>query len=118
ARRPAPRAGRAPPPPPAGRAAPRRYVNDLAGSRRVLAHGLIRPNLGLGELDEMERQVKELKVEAWKFHTGADLGEWVWRADDERRGFPLLGENPAPGGKNPPLPQGPPRGPLQQGGGR
>jgi hypothetical protein len=25
-----------------------RYVNDLAGSRRVLAHGLIRPNLSPG----------------------------------------------------------------------
>jgi hypothetical protein len=33
----------------------------------------------------MERQAEELRVEAWKFHTGADLGEWVWRADDEER---------------------------------
>jgi predicted TIM-barrel fold metal-dependent hydrolase len=75
--------------PPDQMAATRRYVNDLAGSRRVLAHGLIRPNLGLGELDEMERQAKELKVEAWKFHTGADLGEWTWRADDEERVYPF-----------------------------
>ena len=76
--------------PPDQMAATREYVNDLAGTRRVLAHGLIRPNLGLVELDEMERQAKELKVEAWKFHTGADLGDWVWRADDEKRVAPAL----------------------------
>jgi predicted TIM-barrel fold metal-dependent hydrolase len=75
--------------PPDQMAATRRYVNELAGSRRLLAHGLIRPNLGLGDLDEMERQAKELKVEAWKFHTGADLGEWVWSADDEKRVYPF-----------------------------
>jgi predicted TIM-barrel fold metal-dependent hydrolase len=75
--------------PPDQMAATRRYVNDLARSRRVLAHGLIRPNLGLDELDEMERQVKDLKVDAWKFHTGADLGEWVWRLDDEKRVYPF-----------------------------
>jgi uncharacterized protein len=86
--------------PPAQMAATRRYVNDLAGSQRVLAHGLIRPNLGLGELDEMERQVKELKVDAWKFHTGAELGEWVWRADDEKRVYPFWEKTRALGIKN------------------
>lgn len=86
--------------PPDQMAATRKYVNDLAGTRRVLAHGLIRPNLGLGELDEMERQAKELKVEAWKFHTGADLGEWVWRADDEKRVYPFWEKTRALGIKN------------------
>ena len=45
--------------PPDQMVATRKYVNDLAGSQRVLSHGLLRPNLGKKELDEMERQVKE-----------------------------------------------------------
>src|SRR5262245_54225200 len=48
--------------PPDLMAATRDYVNGLAGSQRVLAHGLLRPNLGKKELEEMERQVKELKI--------------------------------------------------------
>ena len=43
--------------PPDQMVATRKYVNDLAGSQRVLSHGLLRPNLGKKELDEMERQV-------------------------------------------------------------
>src|SRR5262249_8999941 len=31
----------------------RKFVNDLAGSRRLLSHGLLRPNLGAKEFDEM-----------------------------------------------------------------
>src|SRR5205807_2734372 len=42
----------------------RKYVNDIAQSRRVLWHGLLRPNLGPREFEEMERQVKELKIDA------------------------------------------------------
>src|SRR5713101_8013378 len=61
--------------PPDQMVATRKYVNDLAGSRRVLSHGLLRPNLGPREFDEMERQVKELKIDAWKMYTGAELGE-------------------------------------------
>ena len=58
--------------PPDQMAATRDYVNELAKSQRVLAHGLIRPNLGKQELDEMDRQAKELKVCAWKMYTGAE----------------------------------------------
>src|SRR6202040_2705954 len=61
--------------PPDQMVATRKYVNDLAGSQRVLSHGLLRPNLGAKELDEMERQVKELKIDAWKMYTGAEIGE-------------------------------------------
>ncbi|MSR31417.1 MAG: amidohydrolase [Gemmataceae bacterium] len=67
----------------------RKFVNDISGSQRVLSHGLIRPNLGLKELDEMERQVKELKVDAWKMYTGAELGEKYWRLDDEKVAYPF-----------------------------
>src|SRR2546430_1598483 len=71
------------------RVATRKYVNDLAGSRRVLSHGLLRPNLGKKEIEEMERQVKDLKIEAWKMYTGAELGEKAWFMDDEKVAYPF-----------------------------
>jgi predicted TIM-barrel fold metal-dependent hydrolase len=75
--------------PPDQMVATRRYVNDLAGSQRVLSHGLLRPNLGPRELEEMERQVKELKIDAWKMYTGAELGEKAWFLDDEKVAYPF-----------------------------
>jgi predicted TIM-barrel fold metal-dependent hydrolase len=75
--------------PPDQMVATRKYVNDLAGSGRVLSHGLLRPNLGEKELEEMERQVKELKIDAWKMYTGAELGEKTWFMDDERVAYPF-----------------------------
>src|SRR5262245_28496708 len=57
--------------PPDQMVATRKYVNGLAGSTRVLSHGLLRPNLGKKEMDEMERQVNVLKIDAWKMYTGA-----------------------------------------------
>jgi predicted TIM-barrel fold metal-dependent hydrolase len=78
----------------------RKYVNDLAGSRRVLSHGLLRPNLGDKELDEMERQVKELKIDAWKMYTGAELGEKAWFMDDEKVAYPFWEKTKKLGVKN------------------
>jgi hypothetical protein len=75
--------------PPDQMAATRDYVNDLAKSQRVLAHGLIRPNLGAKELDEMDRQAQELKVCAWKMYTGAEVGEKAWWLDDEQVAYPF-----------------------------
>jgi predicted TIM-barrel fold metal-dependent hydrolase len=75
--------------PPDQMVATREYVNGLSGSRRVLSHGLVRPNLGKPELEEMERQAKKLKVEAWKMYTGAELGEKAWRLDDEKVAYPF-----------------------------
>lgn len=75
--------------PPDQMVATRAYVNELAGSRRVLSHGLVRPNLGPKELDEMERQVKDLKIDAWKMYTGAELGEKAWFLDDEKVAYPF-----------------------------
>jgi predicted TIM-barrel fold metal-dependent hydrolase len=75
--------------PPDQMVATRKYVNDLAGSQRVLSHGLLRPNMGPKELDEMERQVKELKIDAWKCYTGAELGEKAWFLDDEKVTYPF-----------------------------
>ena len=75
--------------PPDQMAATRDHVNMLAGSERVLAHGLLRPNLGKSELDEMERQVKDLKISAWKMYTGAEIGEEAWWLDDEKVAYPF-----------------------------
>jgi uncharacterized protein len=86
--------------PPDQMVATRKFVNDLAGSRRVLSHGLLRPNLGKPELEEMERQVKDLKIEAWKMYTGAEIGEKAWRMDDEKVAYPFWEKTKALGIKN------------------
>ncbi len=86
--------------PPDQMVATRKYVNDLAGSRRVLSHGLLRPNLGEREFPEMERQVKELKIDAWKMYTGAELGEKAWFMDDEKIAYPFWERTKKLGVKN------------------
>jgi hypothetical protein len=75
--------------PPDQMVATRRFVNELAGSQRVLSHGLLRPNLGARELEEMERQVKDLQIDAWKMYTGAEIGEKAWFMDDEKVAYPF-----------------------------
>jgi predicted TIM-barrel fold metal-dependent hydrolase len=37
----------------------------------------------------MERQVKELKIDAWKMYTGAEIGEKAWFMDDEKVAYPF-----------------------------
>jgi predicted TIM-barrel fold metal-dependent hydrolase len=86
--------------PPDQMVATRKYVNDIAGSQRVLSHGLLRPNLGAKELEEMERQVKELKIDAWKMYTGAELGEKAWFLDDEKVAYPFWEKTKKLGVKN------------------
>jgi predicted TIM-barrel fold metal-dependent hydrolase len=86
--------------PPDQMVATRKYVNDLAGSQRVLSHGLLRPNMGAKELDEMERQVKVLKIDAWKCYTGAELGEKAWFLDDEKVAYPFWERTQKLGVKN------------------
>ncbi|MFQ3593574.1 MAG: amidohydrolase family protein [Gemmataceae bacterium] len=86
--------------PPDQMVATRKYVNDLAGSTRVLSHGLVRPNLGKKELDEMERQATVLKVDAWKMYTGAEIGEKAWRLDDEQVAYPFWEKTKKLGIKN------------------
>jgi predicted TIM-barrel fold metal-dependent hydrolase len=75
--------------PPDQMASTRDYVNGLANSTRVLSHGLLRPNLGKGELDEMQRQVEKLRVCGWKMYTGAELGERAWFLDDQKVAYPF-----------------------------
>jgi hypothetical protein len=37
----------------------------------------------------MERQVKVLRIDAWKMYTGAELGEQAWFMDDEKVAYPF-----------------------------
>ncbi len=66
--------------------ATRNAVNEAAGSRRMLSHGIGAPS-NPGWLDDAERQVKELKIDAWKFYTGDPVKPW--RHDDEKIAYPF-----------------------------
>ena len=70
----------------------RNVINRLAASRRLIAHGLVAPNKGPGDLDEMRRQADELKISAWKCYTGLPFGNppKPWRVDDEKVAYPML----------------------------
>jgi predicted TIM-barrel fold metal-dependent hydrolase len=67
-------------------------INRVTQSRRMLAHGLVSPQLGQADLDFMDQQAGALKVDAWKAYTGAnpkgfDRG---WFLDDEKIAYPML----------------------------
>ena len=67
-------------------------INRVTQSQRMLAHGLITPQLGQVDLDFMDQQAATLKVDAWKGYTGAapkgfDRG---WFVDDEKIAYPML----------------------------
>jgi hypothetical protein len=67
-------------------------INRITRSRRMLAHGLVTPQLGKADLDFMELQAETLKVDAWKAYTGScpkgfDRG---WFVDDEKIAYPML----------------------------
>jgi len=67
-------------------------INRITQSRRMLAHGLVTPQLGRIDLDFMQMQAETLKVDAWKAYTGScprgfDRG---WFVDDEKIAYPML----------------------------
>ncbi|HMS84544.1 MAG TPA: amidohydrolase family protein [Nitrospira sp.] len=67
-------------------------INRLAGSQRMLAHGLATPQLGAADLEFMAMQAETLKVDAWKCYTGScpkgfERGWWM---DDEQIAYPML----------------------------
>lgn len=69
-------------------------INRVAGSQRMLAHGLATPQLGAADLEFMAMQAETLKVDAWKCYTGScpkgfDRG---WRMDDEAIAYPMLAQ--------------------------
>jgi uncharacterized protein len=67
-------------------------INRVARSQRMLAHGLVTPQLGKTDLEFMVQQAEQMKVDAWKAYTGAapkgfDKGWWM---DDEKVAYPML----------------------------
>ena len=67
-------------------------INQLTQSQRMLAHGLVMPQLGKVDLDFMDQQAETLKVDAWKCYTGsAPKGfEHGWWLSDEKIAYPML----------------------------
>jgi predicted TIM-barrel fold metal-dependent hydrolase len=67
-------------------------INRITQSRRMLAHGLVTPQLGQADLDFMDMQAATLKVDAWKAYTGAPPKGFHhgWFVDDEKIGYPML----------------------------
>ena len=69
----------------------RNRFNEFTGTRRMLAHGLFWPGKE-GNLEEMDRLVKELKIDSWKGYTVGDplYGEskYPWMMNDEKVAFP------------------------------
>ncbi|HKX04166.1 MAG TPA: amidohydrolase family protein [Methylomirabilota bacterium] len=89
-------------------------INRVTRSRRMLAHGLITPQLGQVDLDFMDQQAGQLKVDAWKGYTGAapkgfDRG---WFVDDEKIAYPMLERARKLGVKRVCLHKGLPLGPV------
>jgi predicted TIM-barrel fold metal-dependent hydrolase len=75
----------------------RNFINEMSGSRRMLCHGLGTPT-NPAWIDDAERQVKELKIDAWKFYTGDPAGPW--RHDDEKVAYPFYERSLKLGMKN------------------
>jgi hypothetical protein len=73
-------------------AAARDFINQLAGSRRAMAHGLL--YVGKGNLDYIQYQADHHRPDAWKGYTispaaKVDSGPMVqWRQDDEAVAYP------------------------------
>ena len=88
--------------PPGKMAETRDVINRLAASQRLIAHGLVSPNKGTTDLDEMRRQAADLKISAWKGYTGLPFGNppKPWRIDDEKVAYPMLEASRRLGVKN------------------
>ncbi|HYE91453.1 MAG TPA: amidohydrolase family protein, partial [Terriglobales bacterium] len=67
-------------------------INRVTQSRRMLAHGLVSPQLGQTDLDFMDQQVGQMKIDAWKAYTGANAKGFDrgWFLDDEKLAYPML----------------------------
>ena len=76
----------------------RNFVNQLAGSQRLLAHGLLYP--GTANLEEIKRQIENNKPDAWKGYTVSLAAKQrtddpndpmrAWRLDDEDVTYPTF----------------------------
>jgi predicted TIM-barrel fold metal-dependent hydrolase len=70
----------------------RNWVNQLTGSRRMVSHGLMAPDLGEKNRESMHVQTEKLGIAAWKGYTGLGLGTSKdgWWLDDEKVAYPAL----------------------------
>src|SRR5205823_2894038 len=74
----------------------RDHVNAKAGTRRMLSHGLVAPN-DPRNLDMMEWQAKDLKIDSWKGYTADGIsGRYPsggyyggWYLDDAKVAYPM-----------------------------
>jgi predicted TIM-barrel fold metal-dependent hydrolase len=89
-------------------------INRVTQSRRMLAHGLVTPQLGQADLDFMDLQAATLKVDAWKAYTGAPPKgfEHGWFVDDEQIAYPMLEKARALGVRRLCIHKGLPLGPV------
>lgn len=79
----------------------RNDINQMAGgTQRMISHGLLRPNMGKSEFEEMERQVKVLKINSWKMYTGSLIGDGPFWLDDEKVAYPFWERSRKLGVKN------------------
>ncbi len=76
-------------------AAVRDFINGIAGSQRVLAHGQVFP--GKFNLDYMQQQIDQFHPDSWKGYTSAYCAKdnddprqemTRWRLDDEKVAYP------------------------------
>ena len=90
-------------------------INRVTQSRRMLAHGLVTPQLGQADLDFMDLQAATLKVDAWKAYTGAPPKgfEHGWFVDDEKIAYPMLEKARALGVRRFCVHKGLPLGPVE-----
>jgi uncharacterized protein len=71
----------------------RTKVNNWAGSRRLLTHGVFAPGYP-GWMDEVDRTLEQDKPDSWKGYTVGDnthkeLSKHPWRMDDEKLVYPF-----------------------------
>lgn len=67
-------------------AATRELVDRLARSPRLVIHGMVSPELGPAQLDDMQRMKEASKIAGWKVYP--QYGGW--RLDDPKIGVPFL----------------------------
>ncbi|GJL56426.1 MAG: hypothetical protein NPIRA02_35580 [Nitrospirales bacterium] len=67
-------------------------INRVTDSQRMLAHGLVMPQLGKVDLDFMDQQHEVFQVDAWKCYTGAAPKGFThgWWLHDEQIAYPML----------------------------
>ncbi len=66
----------------------RNRVNQAAGTRRMLSHGLADPMDPAFVPEGMDWQVNELGIDGWKCYTGNPTG--AWRLDDQEKAYPFF----------------------------